>query len=47
MASLFFYGPPNDGFFGGRVIEVLPAGTRIDRYGDNDGRYFVPEGTPF
>jgi len=39
--------PPNRGFDGPPVSETLQPGTRIDRYGNEAGRYTSPEGVPF
>lgn len=44
--------PPNDGFAGEPVEEVLDPGTRIDRYSgftgvDDSGNYLSPQGTSF
>lgn len=39
------YYPPNDGFFGEPTSQTLEAGTRIDRYGGEGGRFVSPEGT--
>jgi len=38
--------PPNDGFVDVPKSETLHIGTRIDRYGDSNGRFLAPEGTP-
>lgn len=40
------YYPENDGAVGKWKPEILQKGTRIDRYGNPDGNYFSPEGTP-
>ena len=40
--------PPNDGAVEGTTEQiVLPAGTRIDRYGSEDGFFTSPAGTPY
>ena len=39
--------PPNDGFDGYALREQLEVGTRVDRYGNLDGNFVAPEGTPF
>ena len=39
--------PPNDGFLGIPENSILKPGTKIDRYGTDQGSYFSPEGTPF
>ncbi|UGX85191.1 TNT domain-containing protein [Phyllobacterium meliloti] len=39
--------PPNDGFDGPKIMETMPKGTMLDRYGDNNGGYLAPSGTPF
>jgi hypothetical protein len=39
--------PPNRGFVGEPVKEVLGTGTRIDRYGFRGGTFASPEGTPY
>lgn len=39
--------PPNYGFQGTPVQKTLPAGTRIDRYGYEGGRFVSPVGTPY
>lgn len=38
--------PPNDGFEGEITVETLQSGTRIDRYGQPNGSFVAPEGTP-
>ena len=39
---------PDNGFLAGwSTTESLEAGTVIDRYGGETGRFFSPEGTPF
>ncbi len=40
------YYPPNDGAQGNWENTTLEPGTKVDRYGDPNGRYFAPEGTP-
>lgn len=39
--------PPNYGFKGTPVQKTLPAGTRVDRYGYEGGRFVSPAGTPY
>ena len=39
--------PPNGGFHGSPVKQVLQPGMLIDRYGAPTGRYLSPAGTPF
>jgi len=39
--------PPTGGFSGELTQITLNPGTRIDRYGLEQGRYLSPEGTPF
>lgn len=38
---------PNDGFMGDRVPMEMNPGEILDRFGDADGRYMSPPGTPF
>lgn len=38
--------PPNNGFLGKKRLEILKPGTMIDRYGDSNGRFASPPGTP-
>jgi len=40
-----FY-PDNDGAAGNWKTEILKKGIQIDRYGNPDGNYFAPKGTP-
>ncbi|KWW31046.1 MAG: RHS repeat-associated core domain-containing protein, partial [bacterium F083] len=44
--SITPYYPPNDGALNGWETEILEPGTLIDRYGNFDGAYFSPKGTP-
>ena len=39
--------PPNNGFDGPPIELTLANGTKIDRYGSNNGGFLSPEGTPF
>jgi len=39
--------PPNDGCAAAPVAATLPAGTLIDRFGSETGRYFSPRGESF
>ena len=39
--------PINEGFQGHIETKTLQPGERIDRYGDETGRYVSPEGTPY
>lgn len=39
--------PPNAGFVESPQKIALKPGAKIDRYGDRDGSYFSPAGTPF
>ncbi len=41
------YWPPNNGFDGEPSQAVLSKGQYIDRYGDENGRFFAPKGTTF
>jgi hypothetical protein len=41
------YWPKNDGFIEPPVRKSLPVGDKIDRWGNEDGRYVSPLGTPF
>jgi hypothetical protein len=45
--ALQTYWPPNRGFLETPVTEKLGVGTRIDRYGDDTGTFFAPQGTPY
>ena len=38
--------PPNDGCAGPSTKEILPPGTKIDRYGYDGGSFVSPAGTP-
>jgi hypothetical protein len=40
------YWPPNRGFLGTPTTEVLPVGTRLDRYGYDTGTFLAPVGIP-
>lgn len=39
--------PPNNGFVGTPQSQTLQPGTKIDRYGSNNGGFLSPAGTPF
>lgn len=39
--------PPNDGFAAAPVAVSLPPGMMLDRFGNPDGSYFSPVGTPY
>ncbi len=39
--------PDNRGFAGASKDEILQPGTKIDRYGGDNGNYFSPAGTPY
>ena len=39
--------PPNDGFSAGPISETLAAGTLIDRFGSENGRFFSPQGESY
>lgn len=39
--------PPDDGFANKPVSETLPAGTTIDRFGAETGRFFSPQGESY
>jgi hypothetical protein len=39
--------PDNDGFVGTPKKITLQSGTKIDRYGDEFGKFAAPEGTPY
>ncbi len=39
--------PPNDGFAGPPVPEMLPPGTLLDRFGDENGTFFSPRGARY
>ncbi|QJP13729.1 TNT domain-containing protein [Starkeya sp. ORNL1] len=45
--ALQTYWPPNRGFLETPVTERLDVGTRIDRYGEDTGTFFAPQGTPY
>lgn len=44
--ALQTYYPPNDGFLGEVIDDVLQPGTMVDRYGHPGGSYVAPVGTP-
>ena len=44
--ALQTYYPPNDGFLGEAIDDVLQPGTMVDRYGYPGGSYVAPVGTP-
>src|SRR5947209_6811289 len=39
--------PPNDGYAAAPVAQTLAAGTMIDRFGSENGRFFSPKGESF
>src|SRR5690242_18556538 len=39
--------PPNDGFSAGPISETLAAGTLIERFGSENGRFFSPQGESY
>ena len=39
--------PPNDGCAAAPVAQTVPAGTLIDRFGSENGRFFSPRGDSF
>ncbi len=39
--------PKNNGFEGESQQTVLEVGTKVDRYGDDKGRFVAPKGTPY
>jgi hypothetical protein len=39
--------PPNGGFAAAPVAITLPPGMQLDRFGNPDGSYFSPVGTPY
>ncbi|WBW60495.1 hemagglutinin repeat-containing protein [Klebsiella electrica] len=39
--------PKNLGFEGDPVKTTIPVGTRLDRYGDPNGSFLAPKGTPY
>ncbi|MFP9440291.1 hemagglutinin repeat-containing protein, partial [Pectobacterium brasiliense] len=39
--------PKNLGFEGDPAKTTIPVGTRLDRYGDPDGSFLAPKGTPY
>lgn len=39
--------PKNLGFDGDPVKTVIPVGTRLDRYGEPNGSFLAPKGTPY
>lgn len=42
-----FNWPPNDGFAGAPVLEVLPSGMLLDRFGSDYGNFFSPAGAAY
>lgn len=39
--------PKNLGFDGDPVKATIPVGTRLDRYGEPNGSFLAPKGTPY